>query len=445
MRELEGARVLVLGLGASGRSAAAFCAARGARVVAADERDAAALGALPALGPGVALALGQAFPDPADFDLVVPSPGVPQERYAARARRVWGDLELAYRALRIPIAAITGTNGKSTTTCLVQALLQAVGLRARSGGNLGPPALELVGGALDWVVLEVSSFQLEAVESFRPRVAIVLNLTADHLDRHGSLEQYARTKARLLEQQREDDLAVLNFDDPRVRAMASGTRARVVPFRIRGPLERGAFFDTGCFVWRAADGTARRAPLEAPGLRGPHQRENLVAALAAICAMGLDLERALPALADFRPLAHRGEEVGCVGGVAYLDDSKATNPGAALRALEGAPGPAVWIAGGRDKGLDFRELARVAAARARAAVLIGEAADALAACIGDAVPVHREKSIEDAVVTASRIARAGDVVLLAPACASFDQFTSYVERGERFCAAVRRLADPGRT
>ncbi len=439
MQELLGARVLVLGLGASGRSAARFCAERGASVVAADERASAGPQAASELGPGVALALGQPFPDPADFDLVVPSPGVPRERYAERARRVWGDIELAYRALRIPVAAVTGTNGKSTTTCLVEALLQRAGLRARAAGNLGLPALELVGLPLDWAVLEVSSFQLEAVESFRPRLAIVLNVTQDHLDRHGSIENYARTKQRLLACQREDDIAVLNFDDPRVREMASHTRARVIPFRTLGPVEHGACVDAGGFVWREPGRTPQRAALDAPALEGLPHRENLVAALAAVCALGLDLARVLPALASFRGLAHRGERVGEIAGVAFLDDSKATNPGAAQRALEAAPGPAIWIAGGRDKGFDFGELARVAAQRARAAVLIGEAADSLAACLGDALPIHRAASIEAAVEIASRLARAGDVVLLAPACASFDQFKSYAERGDRFRAAVQRL------
>jgi UDP-N-acetylmuramoylalanine--D-glutamate ligase len=443
MEELRGARVLVLGLGASGQSAARFCAQRGAAVVAADERGEREVGLASSLGPGIELALGRPFPDPADFDLVVPSPGVPQQRYAARAKRVWGDIELAYRALPIPIAAITGTNGKSTTTRLVEALLLESGLRARAGGNLGLPALELVGEALDWAVLEVSSFQLEAVERFRPRVAIVLNVTQDHLDRHGTLENYARIKARLLALQGPDDIAVLSFDDARVRAMASHTRARVVPFRSAGPLERGAYFDAGAFVYREPGRAAQRAVLDAPGLRGLHHRENLVASLAAICALGLPLERALPALASFRGLAHRGEEVGRIAGVAYLDDSKATNPGAAQRALEGVPGPAIWIAGGRDKGFDFAELAETAVRYARAAVLIGETADAIEQCIAGRIPVERAASIESAVAAAARLARAGDAVLLAPACASFDQFRSYAERGDRFCKAVEALASEG--
>jgi UDP-N-acetylmuramoylalanine--D-glutamate ligase len=436
MEELKGKKVLVLGLGISGRSAANYCAGRGARVVAADERSDAAI---EGLDPSVSPAIGAPFPDPADFDLVVPSPGVPAARYRDRARRVWGDIELAYRALAVPIIAVTGTNGKSTTTLLVEAMLQAAGIRARAAGNVGTPALSLVGAALDFAVLEVSSFQLETVESFRPAVAVVLNITPDHLDRHGSFSEYAAAKARIVASQTPDDVTVLNFDDARVRALAGETAARVFPYRYSGPIAGGAWLDTGAVVLSLPDGSTRRISLDGMRLVGAHNFENALAALATVAAAGIDPVRAAVALASFSGLPHRCEVVERRAGVTWIDDSKATNTGATVRALEGFGEPVIWIGGGRDKGLDFTELAQVAADRVRAAVLIGEAADKIAGALGGVVPVYRAVSIEAAVRTAADLAEAGDVVLLAPACASQDQFADYAERGERFRRAVNEL------
>jgi len=439
MLDLAGKRVLVLGLGISGLSAARFCAQRGASVLAADERPAAAIVGLDQLPSQVEQQLGSRFPDPGTFDLVVPSPGVPRERYAGRARRAWGDLELAFRALEVPIVAITGTNGKSTTTLLVEALLRAAGLRARAAGNLGAPALGLVGESLDFAVLEVSSFQLEAVEDFRPRVAVVLNATPDHLDRHGSFEGYLAAKARLLAQQGPADTAVLNFDDRAVRGLAEHTRARVVPFRTQGRLEHGAFYEAGCAVLAEPGGARERYSLSGLRLPGLHNRENAVAALAAVVAAGASARRAITAFASFEGLPHRMQTVARTGGVEWVNDSKATNPGAALRSLRSYETPLVWIAGGRDKGLDFRDLANAAQGRVRAAVLIGEAAGKLETVLAGRVPVHDAGTLERAVGLAAQLAQPGDVVLLAPACASFDQFRGFEDRGERFRAAVAAL------
>ena len=444
MLALAGQRVLVLGLGVSGVSAARFCSQRGARVLAADERPADAIAGLAQLPPEVERALGAPFPDAGGFDLVVPSPGVPRERWAKRARRAWGDLELCFRALSAPIVAITGSNGKSTTTLLVEALLRAAGLRARAAGNLGKPALELVGEPLDFAVLEVSSFQLEAVEAFRPRVAVVLNVTPDHLDRHGSFEGYLAAKTRLIEQQEPSDSAVLNFDDPAVRDMASRTRARVVPFRTQGPLEHGAWWDAGDAVIALPGAARERHSLAALKLAGVHNRENAVAALAAVVAAGAPAARAATGFAGFEGLPHRMQTVARAGGVEWVNDSKATNPGAALRSLCSYAAPIVWIAGGRDKGLDFRELAEAAPGRVRAALLIGEAAGKLAAALAGRVSVREAGTLERAVALAAQLAQPGDVVLLAPACASFDQFRGYEDRGERFRAAVAALAKESR-
>jgi len=438
MRELMGQDVLVLGLERTGRSAARFCAARGARVVAADERPAEAFAAPLEAVPGVELRTGRPFPDAADFDLVVPSPGVPPARYRERARRVWGDVEIAWRALSVPIVAITGTNGKSTTTRMVEAALRAAGSRARAAGNVGTPVLDLVGEPLDVIVLEVSSFQLETTESFRPRVAAVLNLAPDHLDRHGSYAAYVDAKARILANQGGDDTAVLNADDPDTAALAGRARARVLPFSTRRALERGAWLDAGSAVLRG-EGPPVRVPLDGLPVRGPADRENALAALLCVFALGTDPRKGAAGLACFPGLPHRLEPVGRVGGVLYVDDSKATNPGAALRALAGFAEPVVWIAGGRGKGLDLAPLADVAARRARAAILIGEAAPELARVLAGRLPVEPAVSLEAAVRVAAARSRPGDVVLLSPACASQDQFRDFEERGLRFREAVAAL------
>jgi UDP-N-acetylmuramoylalanine--D-glutamate ligase len=434
MRELDGQRVLVLGAGLSGRSAAAFCARQGARVVLADEGAGAPPEGLPA---GIELRLGAPFPDPAAFDLVVPSPGVPPARYRAGARRVWGDIEFAARALSVPIAAVTGTNGKSTTVRLLEAMLRAAGFRARAAGNVGEAALELVGVPLDVAVLEVSSFQLETIESFRPRVAVLLNLTSDHLDRHGDLAGYLAAKARIFENQTPDDVAILNAD-PAFDALAAGLRARVLRFTARGAVAHGACWDGDAVVLRTA-GATLRLPLEGlPRPSGP-LRENLLAALLAAHALGAEPAKALGALATFHALPHRCELVAERRGVRFVNDSKATNPGAAVAALALESRPVLWIAGGKDKGLDYGELAGAGLAGVRVALLIGAAAPRLAAALAGHVALEAVGTLEAAVARAAELARPGDVVLLSPACASFDQFRNFEHRGERFRELVAAL------
>jgi len=440
--DLSGRRVLVLGLGLSGRAAARFCAERGARVVAADDRPASQLEALETLSGLAELRLGPDAPGPTGFDLVVPSPGVPAARWAGAGCEVAGDVELAGAALRVPVVAITGTNGKSTTTLLVERLLRAAGLRAEAAGNIGRSALDLVGRPLDVAVLEVSSFQLEATTDFHPRVAVVLNVTADHLDRHGSFGAYRDAKARLLRPLGPGDDAVLSADDPVVREMARASRARVRWFSQCEALADGACLDAGGICVRDGDATLR-VPLEAWPLAGVHNRENLLAALLAVRALGADLERAVRALPEFRPLPHRMELVAVRGGVSFVDDSKATNVGAALRSLESFPGPVIWIGGGKDKGLDFRPLGPVLKERARAALLVGEAAPKLESELAGDLECRSVGTVARAVEAAAALAKPGDVVLLAPACASLDQFRSYAERGACFRDAVAALPEPG--
>ena len=434
-------RILVLGLGVSGRSAANFCAARGAHVVAADERSADSLSGLEEVQANVQLQVGRPFPDPRDFDLVVPSPGVPPARYANALESgtpIWGDIELASRALEIPIAAVTGTNGKTTTVALIEAMLESAGWRARAAGNVGRPALSLVGEALDVAILEVSSFQLESCSQFRPRVAAILNITPDHLDRHGDFAHYRAAKLRILANQNADDFAVLSASATDTGCIAKSVRGHAIRFGGFEPHEAGVWLDSGALLLRW-DGATLRFGTDGFALVGTHNRENLAAALAVTTALGADPTQAMAGMRNFRPLPHRCELVRAIAGVRWINDSKATNPGAALRSLASFDAPVIWIAGGRDKGLDFGPLAKVAAGRVRRALLIGESASQLGAALGNGVPSQHLGSLEEAVIEAARHARAGDIVLLAPACASFDQFASFEERGECFRAAVAQI------
>jgi UDP-N-acetylmuramoylalanine--D-glutamate ligase len=340
----------------------------------------------------------------------------------------------------VPIIAVTGTNGKSTVTRLIEAGLRGAGLRARAAGNVGDAALELVGEPLDVAILEVSSFQLETIETFRPQVAVILNITPDHLDRHGSFAAYVAAKARILENQHPDDVAVFDFGSATARELAARARGRVVALHSQTGVGEDAWLDAGEAVLARPGSAPRRISLELK-LGGRHNRENALAALAAIWAFGADVERAAAGIATFTGLPHRMEDVGRVAGVRYVNDSKATNPAAAQRSLEGNDTKAVWIAGGRGKGLALDALCDTAAQRARAAVLIGESAGALKDALAGRIPTHAAASLTAAVRIAAELARPGDVVLLAPACASQDQFRDFAARGECFRAAVQALEE----
>jgi UDP-N-acetylmuramoylalanine--D-glutamate ligase len=439
--ELAGKRVLVLGLGITGRSAARFLVERGAHVTVADDRADLDASSLPT---SVELRLGAPAPDPAQFDLVVPSPGVPFARYGQRARAAWGDIELAYRALSVPIAAVTGTNGKSTTVRLLEAMLRAAGFRARAAGNVGEAALGLVGEALDAAVLEVSSFQLEAVDAFRPRAGLLLNVAPDHLDRHGDMAGYLAAKLRLFARQGPSDIAILSADCPVVGALRDADfAARVWRFSARGPVARGACYDAGQLVLRLDSGERRLALDALPPLLGP-LRSNALAALLGAAALGADPQRALGALATFRALPHRCQLVAEAHGVRWLDDSKATNPIAAVAAAASLPGPLLWILGGKDKGLDFSELLGAPLPRVKRVLLIGAAANAIAASLSGKLAFEHCETLARAVARAAELAAPGDTVLLSPACASFDQFASYADRGRQFAALARAAAGVAR-
>jgi UDP-N-acetylmuramoylalanine--D-glutamate ligase len=450
--DLNRKRVLVVGLGRSGIAAAQLCAARGARVTVTDRRDWSALGAgLAGLPAGVARELGghkrETF---TGAELIVLSPGVPEipELAAARAAgvAVTGELELASRFVSGTIVAITGTNGKSTTTTLVGDMMRATGRPTFVGGNLGEPLAEAVGtpaaGPDGICVVETSSFQLETVDRFRPHVAVLLNITADHLDRYPDMNAYAAAKARVFAAQTANDNAVVNLDDALAVAASDGAAARRVGFSVTRPLSEGAWLadggDDGLTV-RLPGGQPEHYPANLPALVGRHNQANALAALLASRLAGASPAEARAALLAFRPLAHRMELVADAGGVAYYDDSKGTNVGAVVASLDGFPRPVVLIAGGRDKGGDYAPLAAVLGRIGRAAVLIGEAADKMEAAFAGVLPVERAATMDDAVIAAHRLAKRGDAVVLSPACSSFDMFRDYAHRAEVFRAAVARV------
>lgn len=440
-------RTLVVGLGKTGLSCARYLRAQGVAVAVTDSRtEPPGLAELRAELPDVALFLGGFRPEVfAAAERLVVSPGVPVARpeiqaAAGRGVPVIGDIELFAAAARAPIVAITGSNGKSTVTSLVGMMARLAGRRVAVGGNLGEPALDLLGDAVELYVLELSSFQLETTASLRPRVATVLNLSADHMDRYPDLAAYAAAKARIF---RSAEVAVVNLDDPAVCAMPTGGAA-VCGFTLGAP-------SADAFGIRELDGTpwlCRGAepwlPAAELGIAGRHNLANALAALALGEAAGLPRDAMLAALRAFRGLPHRSELVAVHGGLRWYDDSKGTNPGATVAALEGlvpagSGGRVVLIAGGDGKGADFAPLAAAAERAARAVVLIGRDAPQIAAVLAGRVPVHRAADMEDAVRQAAALAVPGDCVLLSPACASFDMFESYAHRGEVFAAAVRRM------
>lgn len=443
MLDVKDKLVVVVGLGTSGVAACRLLASRGARVVGTDAKKADAVSSeVRALADvGVTLVLGGHAGAPLlEADLVVVSPGVPvwADLTAAEKKgtRIWGEVELAVQALAkdAPIVAIGGTNGKSTTTSLVGELLERSGRKVFVGGNLGEPLAAHADESFDVVVLEVSSFQMERVEAFRPKVGVLLNISPDHLDRYSSEMEYAAAKGNAFVRQTEDDVAVVPVDDPVCLAEARRGRARVITFG-------GQSADVRVTPDAIIDGSVvyerRKISLE-----GGHNALNVAAALAAVRPFAIDPQVVADVLATFRGLPHRMAFVRELGGVRYYDDSKGTNVGATVTAIRGVrEEKIVLIAGGRDKGGSYEPLALAVRDKGRAAVLIGESRELVRDAIGDAVPVHLASSMEEAVTIAADLAREGDAVVLSPACSSFDMFRDYKDRGDAFVRAVLALQE----
>jgi len=434
---------VIVGLGATGLSCARHLLLRGWRVAVTDTRAAPPqLAALHALDASVVVRAGGL--DPALLEgavCVIASPGVPlTEPFFGAARRrgltIVGDVELFARAVDAPVAGITGTNGKSTVTTLLARMAQRAGVRVRAGGNLGPPALDLLSAGTELYVLELSSYQLETSETLECRAATVLNVSPDHLDRYDSLDSYAAAKARIFAR---CDTAVINLDDPLVVAMPRAAR-RTLSFSLRATIgaDYAVAMQQGTW-WLTRAGTALMAVAELK-IKGLHNAANALAALALGEAVGLPLPAMLEELAEFAGLPHRSQWVADVAGVSYIDDSKGTNVGATLAAVAGMPGPLIMIAGGDGKNQDFAPLAAAFRGKVRHAVLIGRDAPRLAQALAGVCTLESCSTLPQAVRAAARAARPGDTVLLSPACASLDMFRDYGHRGAVFAAAVQELA-----
>ncbi len=439
-------RVTVAGAARSGIAAAELLVARGARVTLSDTRhDVAEAARLRAAGVELELG-GHRLETFRDADVVVVSPGVPPNQpaiEAARARNVpvIAEIELASRWLQGRVIAITGTKGKSTTTALTGQMLEAAGFKVTVGGNIGAPLSAQVSESTPETlhVVEASSFQLEQIDRFHPWIAVMLNFSADHLDRHPDVDAYAAAKARIFENQTGSDWAVINADDPLVLEMARRGRARTRPFARRTPLPEGTVLENGWIVSREQNATERLVPLDAIHLLGPHLVSDVMAAATVGVIAGATPAAMTGAASRFRGLEHAMELVAEVGGVRFVNDSKATNIDAARLSIESFERGVVAILGGRFKGGDFATLAEPLRSKGAAVVAIGEARDLIARALGGVVPVHRADSLADAVERAYQLARPTGVVLLAPACASFDMFRDYAERGRMFKEEVARI------
>ena len=453
MMELKGKKVLVVGLGKSGLAAALFLRRRGAQVTVSDVRSAEALANdIPALlEEGINVeAGGHGLLTFRRQDLIVVSPGVPLNTPELSQARsfglpIIGELELAARFLKGRILAITGSNGKTTTTTLVGEILKEAGLCTLVGGNIGVPVVSLIEESTNetWSVLEVSSFQLESTQEFHPAIAVILNITPDHLDRHGSFENYALAKERIFAEQTGDDYVILNADNARTAASAMRSRARVYWFSAEHPVDRGAWAMDGQLWFRASKDTDPEPvlPLSGIPLKGAHNVENVLAAVCAARLAGAPEAAVRSAIEKFKAVEHRLEFVANLNGVDYYNDSKATNVDATAKAVEAFPGCIHLILGGKDKNSDYRLLSDLLRQRVKAVYTIGSAAGKIESHLRGVVPIHSCETLEKAVATAAGAAHPGDIVLFAPACSSFDQFENYEHRGRVFKELVHQGRD----
>jgi UDP-N-acetylmuramoylalanine--D-glutamate ligase len=453
--EVKGKHIVVVGLARSGLAVARFLKARQARVTITDQAVEAGLGTFVEqarqLGANLELG-GHRAATLLSADLIVISPGVPHtlshfDRAREKGIPVIGEIELAFRFIRTPIAAVTGTNGKTTTTELLGRMLASSGLRVFVGGNIGNPLIEIAGrdDELDVIVAEVSSFQLDTIDTFRPHVAALLNITSDHLDRYPDLASYAQSKGRVFANQTQEDVAICNAADLLVLEQCRTIRSRKLFFHA-DPAGSGQGLPNALITSQSIDlhlpGLGDGAvSLDRTTLTGPHNRENIAAAALAALAAGGTLEGVQNALDEFPILSHRLESVGTVKGVHFVNDSKATNVDAVIRALECFELPVVLIMGGRNKGYDFAPLEAAVRRRVKKLIVVGEAKQEILAALGNA-PMQGSQvavSMDEAVRQAFAAATSGETVLLSPACASFDMFGSYAERGDTFRRLVGEL------
>jgi UDP-N-acetylmuramoylalanine--D-glutamate ligase len=453
MMDLKGKKVLVVGLGKSGLAAALFLRRRGAQVTVSDVRSAEALAKeIPALiEAGIMVESGgHGLLTFRRQDLIVVSPGVPLDTpELAQVKHfgltVIGELELAARFLKGHTLAVTGSNGKTTTTTLLGEILKAGGLPTLVGGNIGLPVVALIDDSTEdtWSVLEVSSFQLETTEQFHPEIAVILNITPDHLDRHGSFENYCAAKERIFAAQTAEDCLVLNADNTPCEDAAVRSAAKVYWFSIEHPVDQGAWLEQGSVVYRSAEDapTEHVMPLRGIPLKGSHNIENVLAAVVAARLVGVPAGVIRRAVESFQAVEHRLEYVVTHNGVAYYNDSKATNVDATSKAIAAFSGGIHLILGGKDKNSDYTLLADLLRERVSAVYTIGSAAAKIESHLRGVVSIYSCETLDKAVASAAAAARPGEVVLLAPACSSFDQFENYEQRGKVFKQLVKDLRD----
>jgi UDP-N-acetylmuramoylalanine--D-glutamate ligase len=446
--DLTGKKVLVVGLARTGVALTHFLVKAGAQVTVTDMAPAAELAEMRVHIQGLPVAEELEVPEPADvwrYDLILPSPGVPPElSWLEMARRqgipVWGELELASHFLSRPVLAVSGTNGKTTTITLLGKFLSASGVKALVGGNIGTPLISLLGQQqeADYVVTEISSFQLDTAPHFHPQSAALLNISPDHLDRYPNYAAYVTSKASLFKAMDSEEPKVLNYDDPLVRPLGQGL-GKVFYFSASESLDEGAWLADGIIKVRLTPGVEAEFPLAQIRLQGSHNLENIMAALLLSLAAGAAPQACREVLATFAGLPHRLEWVANISGVDFFDDSKGTNVGAVARSLASFDRPIILIAGGRDKFSDFSQLNELIQKRVKALVLLGETKERLAQVWEGLAPAYLTAQMTEAVEQAASLAQPGEVVLLSPACASFDMYRDYAHRGRTFQNAVKEI------
>lgn len=448
-RDYRDKHITIIGAGSTGRSLARFFQTRGARVALSDNRAAEFLDNLDDLAQsGIKMDLGGHTPELfTTAELVVTSPGVPLdipivELCHQHGVPVLGEVEIAWHELTGTMIGITGTNGKSTVTTLVGEMLKAWGKKAFVGGNLGTPLIDAVGHDYPWQVVELSSFQLETIEDFKPRYAMLLNISEDHLDRYPDMESYIAAKARIFENQRADDVAILNADDPQVMQAATAVASSKVCFSSQAVLDSGMSLSDDKIIWRW-QGSETIFAADELKIRGQHNRENVMAALIPLLLEGCPAEVAWSAARNFTGLAHRMEFVGELNGASWFDDSKGTNIGSVVKSLSGLEKPVVLIAGGKDKQGDLSSLVAPIREKVDHLILIGVAAERMAKAFDGLAKIYHAADMHEAVGLAAQLSSHGGAVLLSPGCSSFDMFKNFAERGRIFAREFHALSRAG--
>jgi UDP-N-acetylmuramoylalanine--D-glutamate ligase len=445
---LTGKKIVIIGMGRTGIATARFLGKQGAKVIVTDEQP------IDKWGKEFEQIATEKWLEIGDYNtriltgacIVVPSPGVPPGNdLLVEAQKknipVISEIEIAYRFLKVPVIAVTGTNGKTTTTTLLGKILKYSGKKTFVGGNIGNPLIEYVEGSQkeDFIVAEISSFQLQWIEKFRPFIALLLNITCDHINYHGSFAEYRRIKTRVFANQTKADFAILNAADPEQEEMDRIINAQVIKFSSKRALQKGIFIKKNNIVLRIPGANEEQYPLSIINLPGLHNTENVMAAIMAARLCGCSQENIIMAVAAFRGLPHRIEFVGEKNSIKFYDDSKGTNVGSVVRALETFARPVILLLGGRDKDGDFETLKPLLAAKTKKVILFGEARNRIASLIGKDMPALKKAKLREAIESAYKNAQPGDIILLSPGCASFDEFANYKERGKFFKDVVGNL------